>query len=62
MLRNLIKDHLKSNGYDGLWNNKEKCDCGLDNLAPCHRLDLDQCQFAHKSKIKNTPKLFCREE
>lgn len=31
----IIKDWLKSHGYDGLYNEEFECGCGLNDLGPC---------------------------
>jgi len=31
----MVRDHLKANGYDGLVSDDWECGCELDDLAPC---------------------------
>lgn len=31
----IIKIHLKQNGFDGLYNSAAECGCLLDDLMPC---------------------------
>jgi len=31
--KDIITEYLKTNGYDGLFN--DECACGLDDLMPC---------------------------
>lgn len=34
-LREIIAEHLKQGGYDGLMNRDEFCACKVDDLLPC---------------------------
>ena len=34
----MVKDYLKRNGYDGLYNARGDCACKLEDLAPCSEL------------------------
>jgi hypothetical protein len=43
--KQIIKDFLDKNGYDGLCG--DDCGCGKDDLAPCDNLALD-CEPAYK--------------
>lgn len=49
-LMDVIKDYIKAEGCDGLYNPDAECGCGLDDFAPCGDLELDMCILA-KSKI-----------
>lgn len=50
MLRkDVIKERMKQNGYNGLCNQVYRCGCGIDNLAPCGEyIDLVACVPAKK--------------
>jgi len=39
----IIKEYLKKNGYDGLCNDDNECECEPDDLAPCGWLE-DKCK------------------
>ena len=43
----IIAEYLRMHGYDGLWN-AEDCGCDLDDLMPCPREGIDQCQPGYK--------------
>lgn len=34
-IRDIIVEHLRTNGFDGLWNADLECGCALDDLIPC---------------------------
>jgi len=34
-VKEIIKEHLKAIGADGLCNPYEECGCGIDDLMPC---------------------------
>jgi hypothetical protein len=40
----IIKEYLKDNGYDGLFNIEGECGCELADLAPCDSLCVDLCE------------------
>ena len=37
----MVAGSLKSNGFDGLYNEYENCACELDDLAPCIGIQSD---------------------
>jgi hypothetical protein len=43
----IIKIWLKDNGYDGLCSTD--CGCSLDNLAPCDREEIAECEPGYKN-------------
>ena len=43
----IVKEYLKSNGFDGLCG--DECGCGLDDLVACDG-DFSQCSPAYKHK------------
>ena len=45
-LEDIVKDWLTQNGYDGLCNIDEKCDCTLEDLMPCSEPDMN-CKAGH---------------
>ena len=50
-MRAYIIKALKEKGYTGLYNGEvcnEGCGCGIDDLAPCECLNLDECKPAYK--------------
>lgn len=48
----MVRDWLKSHGYNGLWTDfgggTESCGCGLDDLCPCGDPYPSGCVAAHK--------------
>jgi len=42
----LLQKALSGIGADGLCNPEEACGCGIDDLAPCENINLDECQAA----------------
>ena len=38
----IIRDYLKTNGYDGLFHDSD-CGCKIDDLAPCGEC-MDDCE------------------
>jgi len=50
-VREIIIQHLKSIGADGLAG--YDCGCGIDALAPCECLHIDECEPAHFIKCEN---------
>jgi hypothetical protein len=41
-------EYLKSNGYDGLYNDEGFCACELNDLAPCEDLSFMECKPGYK--------------
>jgi len=48
----IINEHLKANGYDGLCT--EGCGCEVGDLAPCG-LNLSDCESAFKHTDPSNP-------
>jgi hypothetical protein len=46
-VRDMVKAYLLDNGYDGLVNRGNGCDCEIRDLIPCE-LDCSECLPAHK--------------
>ena len=48
--RRKIRQWLKDNGFDGLWNDEgdPHCGCTLDDFAPCGDGPCKDCVAAHK--------------
>lgn len=45
--KDIIKNWLRENGYDGLCHPEYECGCGLDDFMPCCE-DLGECEPAYK--------------
>jgi hypothetical protein len=45
-IREVIIEHVKSVGGDGLCNPGETCGCGIDRLNLCEYMNIDDCQPA----------------
>lgn len=48
-VKEIVKDYLEQNGFDGLCS--ENCGCGLDDIMPCD-CETNNCQPAYKHKCK----------
>lgn len=46
VLKEIVEQYLKMNGYDGLFNVWLECACKLDDLMPCGDPDFD-CTAGH---------------
>ena len=46
MLRQIIKEYLRENGFVGLVNVEMPCGCEKEGLCPCDCIDIDNCQPA----------------
>jgi hypothetical protein len=44
--KDIIQKALCDIGANGLCNPGETCGCGIDDLAPCDSIDLEECQAA----------------
>lgn len=44
-VKDIVTEYLKSNGYDGLYN--DDCGCPVDDLAPCCQL-YDDCTAGYR--------------
>ena len=44
----ILKEYLKTNGYDGLLCPDVPCGCALDDLAPCNNGNIMDCKPAYK--------------
>lgn len=44
--REMIQKSLREMSADGLCNPGETCGRGIDDLAPCDNINLDECQAA----------------
>jgi len=47
-LRDIMKQWLEANGYDGLYNSQVDCACELSDLFPCGEPALE-CSAGHKT-------------
>lgn len=48
-VKDLLKKALTDMGADGLWNGnpgEDACGCGINDLAPCDCLNIDECEPA----------------
>ncbi len=51
-VRDMVKDWLVCNGYDGLWCDmgSDACGCGLEDLFPCGEVSEDLCSMAKRGE------------
>ena len=58
-VKEIVKDYLEKNGYDGLCS--EQCGCGLDGLMPCSCVKnevIEMCEAAYKHEMKESGGLY----
>jgi len=48
-VKEIVKEWLKQNGYEGLCNGDYDCGCTLDTLMECGEVS-EWCEAAHKGK------------
>lgn len=46
-IRDIVREYLKTNGYDGLYN-PETCACEVDALMPCDEPSMGECSPGYK--------------
>lgn len=53
-VKEILKEWLKANGYDGLayTDGHEPCGCGLDDLVPCGDVLMD-CEAGHRLRAED---------
>lgn len=51
-VKEIVRDYLDRNGYDGLVNTEIPCGCDKEDLALCDGLDLEFCLPAYKRMRK----------
>jgi len=47
-VKEIVKQWLEANGYDGLCNDIFECGCELNDLMPCQEDVRDDCAAGHK--------------
>jgi len=50
----IVRDHLVSNGFDGLVQEDSECGCLCDDLAPCGG-SISSCQPGYRGVFKEEP-------
>jgi hypothetical protein len=53
----LINLELEKTDYDGLLNADGGCDCEKGDIAPCGKIDLNECEFGYKVLASQDSKL-----
>ncbi len=48
----IVINHLRNHGYDGLCHPDNECGCGLNDFAPCGDGPYPDCQSAKARKLK----------
>ena len=46
-VKEIVKEYLEKNGYDGLYNENGACGCLTDNLNPCGE-PFDECKPGYR--------------
>ena len=52
-IKEIVKEHLEKNGYDGLWNSDAQCACSKDDLHPCQE-DFAECSPGYRGACDGT--------
>lgn len=60
--RDIIKEYLIKNKYDGICNPELECGCGLNDFIPCDCLDFNECYPAYKGICKDKDSDWCGRE
>jgi hypothetical protein len=50
----IVSEHLKANGFDGLVNGDAPCGCDLERLQPCG-MDFSSCEPGYKHMDPRRP-------
>ena len=50
--REILRDALKAQGYDGLYNEDVPCGCLADELALCEELGSGSCKPGYREDVK----------
>jgi hypothetical protein len=45
-LNEIIKTAIVAAGGNGLCNSDRECGCGIEDIAPCYTVDLNECTIA----------------
>ena len=48
--KEMVKEYLRKNNYNGLVQKVIECHCELDNLFPCKEIDRMSCVAEHKKR------------
>lgn len=46
-IKQIVEQHLKAHGYDGLWCPMQLCSCTVGDLFPCGE-GMESCEAGHK--------------
>jgi hypothetical protein len=46
-IKEIVENHLKEGGFEGLYNSDIQCACELEDLAPCAQMQ-DDCEPGYK--------------
>lgn len=49
-VKEILKDYLVKNGFDGLCHDWMECGCEINDLCPCLENDISSCEPAYKTK------------
>ena len=49
-VKDIVKEYLENNNYDGLYSDNGGCACHLSDLIPCGNEKIEQCRPGYKSK------------
>ena len=47
-VRQIVKDYLIKNKFDGIWNAEIPCGCEINDLMPCEDWGIDICEPGYK--------------
>lgn len=49
-IKEIVRQWLEANGYDGLCESEVECGCPLDDFMPCDEPHLKGCVAAHREE------------
>jgi len=55
-VKEIVKEYLEKNNYDGLTNTDIYCGCGLDDFMPCSNENICKCKPAYIKLCNNCEK------
>jgi len=61
-LKQIIKEYIEKNGFDGLLNQDEECGCLIDDLFPCtNNFNIEDCEpgYKHPGRSEEYDFLIC---
>ena len=48
-IQQIVEEHLKAHGFDGLYNNHAECACVIGDLMPCDDANVTRCLAGYRA-------------